>query len=67
MLIKMDSDKKGLTNIDLIEQSMEIAEKWNIDNILNKMSCVQNTWSDIYHMNANKQLSFENLFIRIAS
>ncbi|MCK5709731.1 MAG: hypothetical protein KAI07_04255, partial [Deltaproteobacteria bacterium] len=67
MLIKMDSDKKVLTNIDLIEQSAEIAQRWDIDNILNKMNYVQSTWSDIYHLNANKQLSFENLFIRIGS
>lgn len=67
MLIKMDSDKKVLTNIDLIEQSVEIAQRWDIDNILNKMNYVQNTWSDIHHLNANKQLSFENLFIRISS
>jgi hypothetical protein len=67
MLIKMDSDKKVLTNIDLIEQSMEIAEKWDIDNIIDKINDVQNTWRDIYHLNANKQLSFENLFIRISS
>jgi DNA polymerase-3 subunit delta' len=67
MLIKMDSGKEALTNIDLIEQSVEIAGKWDIDNILNKMNYVQNTWSDIHHLNANKQLSFENLFIRISS
>jgi len=67
MFIKLNSDKKLLTNIDLIEQTIKIAEKWDINNILDKMGHVEKTWNDIYHLNANKQLSFENLFIRISS
>jgi len=67
MLIKTGSDKKRLTNIDLLEQTTQFAEKCEIDNILDKMSDVEKTWNDIYHLNANKQLSFENLFIRISS
>jgi DNA polymerase-3 subunit delta' len=67
MLIKTDSDKKGITNVDLIESSMQIAEKWDLDNILDKMGALEKTHNDIYNMNANKQLSFENLFIRLAS
>ena len=67
MLIKTDSDKKGITNIDLIESSNQIAEKWDLDKILDKMGALEKTWNDIYHLNANKQLSFENLFIRMAS
>ncbi len=67
MLIKTNSDKKGITNVDLIESSMQIAEKWDLDNILDKMGALEKTHNDIYNMNANKQLSFENLFIRLAS
>ena len=67
MLIKTGSDKKGLTNIDLIQETTQFAKKWEMDNILDKMSDVEKTWNDIYHLNANKQLSFENLFIRIGS
>lgn len=67
MLIKTGSDYKGITNVDLIEPSTQIAERWDLDNILDKMSALEKTHNDIYNMNANKQLSFENLFIRLAS
>lgn len=67
MILKTGSDKKGITNVDLLEPTMKIAEKWELDNILDKVSALENTHNDIYNMNANKQLSFENLFIRLAS
>ena len=66
MLIKTGSDQDKLTNIDLIEPTTEIANRWDLDNITDKMSALEKTRNDIYNLNANKQLSFENLFIRLA-
>lgn len=67
MIIKTGTDIKGITNIDLLEPITQIAAKWDLDKILDNMSALEKTHSDIYNMNANKQLSFENLFIRLAS
>lgn len=67
LLIKTGSDDNQITNIDLIEPSTQIAQSWDLDNITDKMSALEGTWNDIYNLNANKQLSFENLFIRLAS
>ena len=67
LLIKTGSDNNQITNIDLIEPSTQIAQSWDLDNITDKMSALESTWNDIYNLNANKQLSFENLFIRLAS
>ena len=67
ILLKTGADRKGITNVDLIDQTAEYAEKCEMDKILDKMGDVDKTWNEIYHLNANKQLSFENLFIRIAS
>lgn len=67
LIIKTGGDEDLITNIDLIEQSRHIAETWDIHNITDKMQALESTWNDIYNLNANKQLSFENLFIRIAS
>ena len=67
LILKTGSDEGLITNIDLIEQSRRIAEQWKINNITDKMEALQNAWNDIFYLNANKQLSFENLFIRLAS
>ncbi len=67
ILIKTGSDEDQFTNIDLIGPSTEIANNWDLDNITDKLSALEKTWNDIYNLNANKQLSFENLFIRLAS
>ncbi len=67
VLIKTDSDKTDITNVDLIEPSTEIARMWDLSNIADKMSALEKTWYDVYNLNANKQLSLENLFIKIAS
>ncbi len=67
ILIKTGSDEDRLTNIDLIEPSIEIANNWDLDSITDKLGALEKTCNDIYNLNANKQLSFENLFIRLAS
>jgi len=67
LILKTGGDEDLLTNIDLIEQIRQIAEQWKINSITDKMEALQSTWNDIYNLNANKQLSFENLFIRLAS
>lgn len=67
LILKTGGDENLITNIDLIEQSRQFAESWDIHNITNKMEALEATWNDIYRLNANKQLSFENLFIRLAS
>ena len=67
VLIKTDSDKELITNIDLIEPTTKIAQSWDLESITDKMAALERTWNDIYNLNANKQLSFENLFIKIAS
>lgn len=67
LLLKTDADIELITNIDLIEQSRQIAQSWDICSITEKMEALETTWNDIYNLNANKQLSFENLFIRLAS
>lgn len=67
VLIKTGSDADNITNIDLIEPSTEIANSWDLDNITDKMGALEKAWNDIYNLNANKQLSFENLFITLAS
>lgn len=67
LLIKAGGDEDLITNVDLIEQSRQIAQTWDIHNITDKMEALEATWNDINNLNANKQLSFENLFIRLAS
>jgi len=67
LILKTGGDEGLITNIDLIEQSRQISAQWNLNNITDKMEALQRTWNDIYNLNANKQLSFENLFIRLAS
>jgi DNA polymerase-3 subunit delta' len=67
LLIKSGGNEDLITNIDLIEQSREIAASLNINQIADKLIAVETAWNDIYNLNANKQLCFENLFIRLAS
>ncbi|MEM7008593.1 MAG: DNA polymerase III subunit delta' [Thermodesulfobacteriota bacterium] len=67
MLIKTGSEESLITNIDLIQESAEIAQSLELRIISERMSAVERTWNDIYNLNANKQLSFENLFIKLAS
>lgn len=67
LILKTGGDEDLITNIDLIEESRQITEQWEISNITDKMEALQSTWNDIFTLNANKQLSFENLFIRLAS
>ena len=67
VLIKTDSDKNEITNVDLLDPSTELAGRWDLSSITDKMGALEKAWNEVYNLNANKQLSLENLFIRIAS
>jgi DNA polymerase-3 subunit delta' len=67
LLIKTGGDEDLITNIDMLEESRQFAEILQIQKITDMMGAVESAWNDIYNLNANKQLSFENLFIRLAS
>lgn len=66
VLIKIGADKKYMTHTDLIEASKKAAAGLSTHDILERHKNLQNTRDDIFYANANKQLSLENLFIKLA-
>ena len=60
-------NKNEITNVDLLDPSTELAGRWDLSSITDKMGALEKAWNEVYNLNANKQLSLENLFIRIAS
>jgi len=66
IMIKIEADKKYLTHTDIIEESQKAAKGLSTDDILKRQSSLQQAWNDIFYANANKRLSLENLFIKLA-
>jgi len=66
ILIKIGAEEKYLTHTDLIEASKKAAAELSTQDILERHKYLQNAWNDIFFANANKQLSLENLFIKLA-
>lgn len=66
IMIKIEADKKYITHTDMIEVSRGAAEELSTDDILERQTSLQQAWNDIFYANANKRLSLENLFIKLA-
>ncbi|MBI2485477.1 MAG: DNA polymerase III subunit delta' [Deltaproteobacteria bacterium] len=66
VLIKIGFDEDHLSNRDLVSPIRKLAEKWSVDNILDKMKFLENAWYAVFRMNANKQIVLENLVLKIA-
>lgn len=66
IMIKIEADKKYITHTDMIEVSRGAAEGLSTDDILERQTSLQQAWNDIFYANANKRLSLENLFIKLA-
>lgn len=64
VMIKIGSD--NIINTDLSEAIGKTAEKWDIDDLLDRQRYVEKTWYDIFRANANTKLALENLFIKLA-
>ena len=66
VMIKIGAGEERITHTDIIEESRRAAQGLGTEEILEKQESLEQTWSDIYYANANKRLSLENLFIKLA-
>jgi DNA polymerase-3 subunit delta' len=65
VLMKIGFSQDFLSNRDLISVTQRLADKWGMDNILNKMKFLEKTWYAIFRGNANKQIALEHLVMNI--
>jgi DNA polymerase-3 subunit delta' len=65
-LVKLGFEQDALTNRDLSSLATNLASRWSVDNILDKMNFLQDARYAIFRGNANKQIMLENLVIKIA-
>jgi DNA polymerase-3 subunit delta' len=65
VLIKIGFSEDALSNRDLVSITREFADRWSVDNILDKMRFLENAWYAIFRGNANKQIVLENLILKI--
>jgi hypothetical protein len=66
VLIKVGFGEDSLSNRDLASVIKQVAEKQDIEAILDKVRFLEKSWYAIFHTNANKQIVLENLVLRIA-
>ncbi len=65
VLIKIGFSEDFLSNRDLISLTRRLADRWSMDNILNKIKFLEKTWYAVFRGNANKQIALENLVLGI--
>ena len=65
-LVKLGFEQDALTNRDLSSLASNLAGRWSVDNILDKMKFLHDARYSIFRGNANKQLALENLVMKIA-
>lgn len=66
VLAKIGFGEDSLSNRDLASVILQVAEKWDMKSILNKIKSLEKSWYAIFRGNANKQIALENLVLRIA-
>lgn len=66
IMIKIGADEEYITHADIIEESERAAAGLGTEDILQKHESLERTRSDIFFANANRRLSLENLFIKLA-
>jgi DNA polymerase-3 subunit delta' len=65
VLMKIGFGEDALSNRDLASVIKQVAEKQNIEAILDKVRFLEKSWYAIFRTNANKQIVLENLVLRI--
>lgn len=66
IMIKIGAAEEYITHADIIEESERAASGLGTDDILEKHDILERTRSDIFYANANRRLSLENFFIKLA-
>lgn len=66
IMIKIGADEEYITHADIIEDTEKAVAGLGTDDIIEKHGCIETARSDIFFANANRRLSLENLFIKLA-
>jgi hypothetical protein len=66
VLMKVGFGEDSLSNRDLTSAIKRVAEKQNIESILDKVRFLEKSWYAIFRTNANKQIVLENLVLKMA-
>ncbi|HSE83310.1 MAG TPA: DNA polymerase III subunit delta' [Thermodesulfobacteriota bacterium] len=66
VLIKIGFGEDSLSNRDLASVIKQVAEKQDIEAILDKVRFLEKSWYAIFRTNANKQMVLENLVLKMA-
>ena len=66
VLMKVGFGEDSLSNRDLAPAIKRVAEKQNIEAILDKVRFLEKSWYAIFRTNANKQIVLENLVLKMA-
>lgn len=65
VLMKIGFGENSLSNRDLASIVEQIAERQNVEAILDKVKFLEKSWYAIFRSNANKQIVLENLVLKI--
>ena len=66
VVFKISEERKEIVNTDLLEQLSEYSEKKDLSELMGKFAVLEQTISRILNNNANLDVSFENLLLKLS-